>query len=435
MSQNLRARLARIRETRQQVDEKQQQSSLNCSAGDTGKMINLHSNLDRQKCQWQEAGCKVLRRTLVLPFALPAALPENLPWLIPDLFRNQMDDDILPDPDRFLFFDLETTGLSGGAGTVAFLAAFGRSISGENLEVTQFLLLDYPGETDFLEQILSFILPPGPHNPPFLTTYNGKAFDTQILKTRCLMNGLAFPPFFQVDLLHPARRLWKRILPNCSQATIETLVLGLDRTGDTPGSMAPDIWFNFLRTGGNFTGTGQDDEAEQESCRALKGICDHNVKDIFGLASVFKAFIETAAFPLDAAVRFNCDEENLALCWRHNYRAGQEKTAALLLEAAAENYPRACLRLGFVRFRQDRYEEGRTVLKRIVQPGTRWKVPCPVTVQALALRSLAIDAERRLEHRDLARSYIEKAVSLPQLPKRLQEDLEKRQNRILQALD
>jgi uncharacterized protein YprB with RNaseH-like and TPR domain len=389
-----------------------------------------------------------LRRTVTLPFVLPAVLPETLPALIPDLVRNCSEARNVPDstaalpkPERFLFFDLETTGLSGGAGTVAFLAAFGRFVPGTpqaaiaSLEVTQFLLLDYPGESDFLERILSFISSPSPY---FLTTYNGKAFDTQILKTRCLMNGLELPLFLQADLLHPARRLWKRMLPNCSQATIETEVLGLDRTGDTPGSMAPDIWFNFLRSGEEFTETEIGKKAEPSTAgvpekttasRALLGICDHNVRDIFGLASLFRSFTEIAAAPLEASSRFRCDEENLALHWRRQGKHEEEKTAALLLEAAAEKYPRSCLRLGFDLFRRGSHEEARTMLARLANVSD-WKVPCTVTVQALALRSLAIDAQRRLGCVDLALSYIKKAVSLSSLPKRLNEDLEKRRNNL-----
>ena len=410
MPQNLRARLERIRSTqgiKNPADIPAPQSE--------AKNINFSG--------WEEVGYKTLRRTLTMPFTLPAVLPEALPWLLPDLARYQKNvDPVLPRPDNFLFFDLETTGLSGGAGTVAFLAAFGRFVPGEgkqrgycNLEVTQFLLLDYPGENDFLEKILELIS--NFNHPFFLTTYNGKAFDTPLLRTRCLMNGLAFPQLLQLDLLHPARRLWKRIISSCSQGNVETQVLGLDRSGDTPGAMAPDIWFNFLRN-----------EKERECIQALLGICDHNVKDIFGLATMFKAFIEIAESPLDAAARFNCDEENLAMCFRRN--EAQKQTATLLLEAAAKSYPRSCLRLGFDYLRQGRFEKGRAALKQLARPPVKWKVPCSLTVQALALRSLAIDAERRLGKKDIAVEYIERAASLLPLPRGLLEDLEKRRERL-----
>ncbi|MBL8968594.1 MAG: hypothetical protein JNG85_16435, partial [Spirochaetaceae bacterium] len=51
------------------------------------------------------------------------------------------------------FFDLETTGLSGGSGTVAFLAAVGRVKDG-SFSVVQFFLEDYPGEPVWLAALL-----------------------------------------------------------------------------------------------------------------------------------------------------------------------------------------------------------------------------------------------------------------------------------------
>ncbi|MCL1927674.1 MAG: ribonuclease H-like domain-containing protein [Treponema sp.] len=424
MPQNLRARLERIRET-QKFNNSPDTSVTQCGNSEKAppSKAALSSRGHKECSEWKEAGYKTLSRTLTLPLPLPAVLPETLSRLLPDLLKNQPDTPgTLPDPNSFLFFDLETTGLSGGAGTVAFLAAFGHFVRKkstqkcyDNLEITQFLLLDYPGENDFLENVLSVIN--NFNKSFFLTTYNGKTFDTPLIKTRCLMNGLAFPQVLQLDLLYPSRRLWKRIISSCSQANVEAQVLGLDRTGDTPGALAPDIWFNFLRSG-----------EELESCQPLLGICDHNVKDIFGLASLFKAFLEVAVSPLDAATRFRCDEENLAMCFRRY--AADEETTDLLLEAAAKGYPRSCLRLGFDLFRQGCHEEGRSVLKRLTEPAASWKVPCSITVQALALRSLAIDADRRLGQKDTALKYIEMATSLPQLPGGLKADLEKRQEKL-----
>jgi uncharacterized protein YprB with RNaseH-like and TPR domain len=360
---------------------------------------------------------------------------------------------------RLLFFDLETTGLSGGAGTVAFLAALGRfggpaGGAGASLEITQFLLLDYPGEADFLEGILAFLREPASPGPPILVTYNGKTFDYPLLKTRCLMNGLPLPLLPQADLLHPARRLWKRVLPDCSQATIEREVLGLDRAGDIPGALAPEIWFAFLRAGGKFDGPRG---------RELLNIAGHNIRDIAGLAALFRVFLEIAAAPLEAVRRFNCDGENLALCYRTALRRGEvpaagmegnpqdgpggRETAALrLLEAAAAVYPRSCLRLGFEYLRRGRLEEGRAALRRAAGPlpggpgDASWRVPPGLVPRALALRALALDAVKRLGRRDLALALVERALALEgeappgqaggALPRGLREDLEKRRRRL-----
>jgi hypothetical protein len=227
--------------------------------------------------------------------------------------------------------------------------------------------------------------------------------------------------------------MWKRILPNCSQATVETMALGLDRSGDTPGSLAPDIWFDFLKSGGS-----------ESAARRLLGICDHNVKDIQGLAALFAVFTHIAESPLDASAAFNCDTERLAMIWRRRLgRAGRlplfrdadllglEKTSLSLLEAAARDYPRSCLRLGFDFFRKGRFEEGRAALTRIVEGGA-WRVPCGPVVKAMALRSLAIDAVRRLSSAEKAAAFLKAALMLERpagnaaLPRSLREDLERR---------
>jgi hypothetical protein len=407
----------------------------------------------------------VLRRTLfvALDRPMPPRLPPALSLVLPDL---RICGGPRGDPlggDQFLFFDLETTGLSSGAGTVAFLAAFGRFVeeagsAGRSppsgvygkLQIDQFLLLDYPGEPDFLEGVLSFIAESSgriPGAPLFLTTYNGKSFDSQILKTRCLMNGFPPPDLPQADLLHPARKLWKRMLPNCSQATIETMVLGLDRSGDLPGALAPDIWFAFLRSGlesleaaglpeepaGTVLrdGEGRPVVIEASPREALAGICDHNVRDISGLASLFRGFANIAAAPLEASRIYRCDTENLSMLWRRalRFNAGEdiEETAERLLHLAASEYPRSRLRLGFDLFRAGKHAEGREMLSSLLE----WESPpIPPMVHALALRALSIDAERRQRKKEAALDYAQRALYLEGLNSWIRDDLSRRIERL-----
>jgi hypothetical protein len=273
-----------------------------------------------------------------LPIPVPQMPARDLGILAPD-FRD------FSDPASLLFFDLETTGLSGGAGTLAFLAAFGRLLktgaagpdsgfgpSGSpdfgRISLTQYLLLDYPGEGDFLEAARGEFL-----DKSRAVSYNGKNFDAQILKNRWLMNGIVPVDYTHGDLLYPARRLWKRVLPDCSQGTIEREILGLSRDGDVGGAFAPEIWFNFLRNG--------------EAGPLLK-VCQHNLRDILGLASLFACLCSLAAEPREARGRYRADGERLALLWSAAARQGRAdpELARDLLEAAAgEGYPRACRRL------------------------------------------------------------------------------------------
>jgi hypothetical protein len=264
--------------------------------------------------------------------AVPADLPPALGILVPDLLRYGAAP---PGIGDLIFFDLETTGLSTGPGVVAFLAAFGR-LAGDSLRVNQYLLLDYPGEADFLTALLGEFAPAAPDGPPpLVVSYNGKSFDSQLLRTRCLMKGFSPPDYAQADLLHPSRRLWKRTLGSCAQASIETAALGLDREGDLSGAMAPDIWFSFLKSG---------DPSE------LAGVCDHNARDIFGLLGIFCALCRIAEDPFGGGGRFRCDRESLALWWRRAVRVHGEAPfgpgagragEALLRAAAGEGHGRA----------------------------------------------------------------------------------------------
>ncbi|MDR2499665.1 MAG: ribonuclease H-like domain-containing protein [Treponema sp.] len=332
--------------------------------------------------EWTPAARWTLRREIEFDFPrpLPQPLPPALGILVPDMGRR------LPELEELLFFDLETTGLSGGAGTVAFLAAFGRFVSAPapapaRLRIEQYLLLDYPGEYEFLQTLL-------PHlssGSPVAVTYNGKTFDAPLLTTRCRMTGIEPPGFAHADLLHPARRLWKRLLPSCSQAVIETAILGLDRDGDLPGAMAPEMWFSFLRTG---------------ECQGLLEVCGHNARDILGLAHLFALMAFIALDPVKAAETVRYDIEALALRWRRVTRRpgrlrGEAEDAAgrALMEAAfARGYPR---------------------------PG-----------YALC-RALAVDAEWRQGDIASALAYTRTAISLEGLPLAVQQDLSRRLERLI----
>ncbi|GHV92145.1 hypothetical protein AGMMS50268_26480 [Spirochaetia bacterium] len=476
MGQNLRARLQRIREAGKQIAAEPPEGTApevlpvpdvsqpwvapkargEGIVGQNPPSLTVDSPLFHSS--FVESGFQTLKRTVLLdiPLALPPALPAALPILIPDLRRYRRERDIGPveqagyaehtvNPRDLLFFDLETTGLSGGAGTVAFLAAFGRFVppSGEamssvgkipwKLQITQYLLLDYPGEGDFLEAALGEFSPDPGCRPqgadlsasqgfPLIVSYNGKSFDSQILKTRCLMNGMKPPVYAHADLLHPARRLWKRVLSDCSQATIETEILGLDRTGDVSGAMAPEIWFDFLKNG---------------DVAPLLGICDHNLKDIQGLAAIFSSLSQIAADPLSAMDTFRVDCEQLALRWRDAVRRepcfgedeAQREARRLgerLLELAAERGgSRAAYVLALDLIRRGRVGEGREKIQALAAGDP------PGEVKGLAWRQLAIDAEWRLRDTGAALSYVEKALALENNRESLQKELEVRRERLL----
>lgn len=153
--------------------------------------------------------------------------------------------DAMPDLTRLLFLDTETTGLGMGAGTVAFLLGLGWIENGVFI-VRQLLMRDYP-EEPFLLQAFAELLP----RFDAFVTYNGKSFDLPLLENRLTMHrmrqvDLGLP---HLDLLYPARRVWRMRLKDCKLGNMERCVLGCGREGDLPGSEVPERYFQYLKTG------------------------------------------------------------------------------------------------------------------------------------------------------------------------------------------
>jgi hypothetical protein len=176
------------------------------------------------------------------------------------------------------------------------------------------------------------------------------------------MNRKKQPQYFQADLLHPARRLWKNIIQDCSQSSIETKIAGIDRSDDIPGSLAPQIWFEFLKTG---------------KTDHLMGICEHNSADISGLASILAVMVSIAANPFNSDYVYDIDR--IALYWRDFCRRRNDTelrvTGDKLLRFAADSI--------------------------MYLPNKK----------AAVFRALAIDSERRLKNPALAIEFTKKGLN------------------------
>jgi len=186
--------------------------------------------------------------------------------------RGQMDS--LPeDPGRWLFLDTETTGLSGGTGTYAFLIGIAWWDSG-GLQVEQFLMRDFSEEHSVLRELAERLA-----ERPVLVTFNGKTFDWPLLESRYLMTRSIHVPQLaaHLDLLHPARAVWKLRLGSVRLMELEEHVLdakrlGWDRADDVPSNMIPQFYFDYLRG---------------RSVAPLAGVVRHNRNDLRGLAALF----------------------------------------------------------------------------------------------------------------------------------------------------
>jgi uncharacterized protein YprB with RNaseH-like and TPR domain len=170
-----------------------------------------------------------------------------------------------------LCFDTETTGLSGGAGTLPFLIGWAQLVSGDGptpaVEVRQWFLRDMPGEPDLIEAVDAAMA-----SAEGLVSFNGASFDLPLLKSRWALAGRPFPEKPHRDDLHPARRLWKRLLESCRLSRLEQTVLGLNRVDDVPGSLVPALWFEYLRQG-----------AAADFLTPLEGVLRHHAQDVYSL--------------------------------------------------------------------------------------------------------------------------------------------------------
>ncbi len=145
------------------------------------------------------------------------------------------------DLSSLLFLDTETTGL-GGVGVMAFLVGCG-SLVGDGFEVRQYLMPDYSDETAMLEDLQEEW-----GGDKTLVTYNGAAFDLPLLRGRLIVNRVArdITAAGHIDLLHVARRLFRRRLSNCTLANVERELFGFHRDDDIPGHLIPSVYFDWL---------------------------------------------------------------------------------------------------------------------------------------------------------------------------------------------
>jgi len=179
----------------------------------------------------------------------------------------------LEDPEKWLFLDTETTGLAGGTGTYAFLVGLAWWDAG-GLQVEQLFLRDLHEEYSLLQELSTRIA-----ERPVLVTFNGKTFDWPLLESRFTMTRTIRVPRLaaHLDLLHPARALWKLRLGSVRLVELERHVLdpvrlGWRREDDVPSAMIPQFYFDYLRGG-----PGQ----------PLAGVVKHNQMDLRGLAALF----------------------------------------------------------------------------------------------------------------------------------------------------
>jgi uncharacterized protein YprB with RNaseH-like and TPR domain len=220
--------------------------------------------------------------------------------------RPRLPGETVENSRRDVYIDTETTGLSGGSGTLAFLVGMA-VVEDAALVLDQFLLTKFAAEADLLR-----IFAGGLSDTDRLVSYNGKTYDLPLLLSRFRLQSLTAPfgGLPHLDLLHPVRRLFGRRWEDCRLLSVERMLLGLRRIDDLPGSAAPAAWFDYVRGG---------------HAEALLRVVEHNRQDIVSLAVAHHALAQVVTRPTD----FGADLHALA---RWLSETDQQAARRLLVE-------------------------------------------------------------------------------------------------------
>jgi len=160
--------------------------------------------------------------------------------------------------------DIETCGM---AGMQVFEIGLLRWHEG-GVWIEQFIARDYAEEAALLARAWETV-----DRAEVLVTFNGVTFDVPFIEDRSAAAGLGARRLRarHVDLLHEARRRWRKILPNCRLQTLERFLCGRLRTGDIPGELIPGVYHEFVRTG---------------DARQMERVLYHNAHDLITLAEL-----------------------------------------------------------------------------------------------------------------------------------------------------
>ena len=318
--------------------------------------------------------------------------------------------------DRLLFLDLETTGLAGGAGTYAFLVGCGwfespaSSAPGYHVScfrTRQFLLTDFAAERALLEAVGELA-----SNLACIVTYNGKTFDLPLLETRFSLQRMPMPfaEVAHVDMLHPARRMWREEDVECRLTFLEQALCGHEREGDVPGFEIPSRYFHYVRSG---------------DPRPLQSVFEHNRLDIVSLAMV------TAR-----AAQLLEEGPSAAATAREAFGLGRLYERAGLLDDALRSFARAVdesRKTGARAYEKDttRVDALRAAavllrrLRRFEEAARLWRdllaVPqCPSAYAREASEALAVHHEHRVRDLQTARVFAARSLNMQATPARQQ---------------
>jgi len=307
------------------------------------------------------------------------------------------------DPLKLIYFDTETTGLSGGTGTIPFMLGFGY-IDGESFDVKIFVLNDPAREELFLEEIDRFL---AGLDISGVVTYNGKSFDYPLMETRYILNRKRFPLLDRphLDFLSPARVIWKNTYPSRKLGYLGDVLLNISRADDVDGSLIPGLYFEYLRTG-NFT--------------MIEKVIEHNALDIVGLSALLLLgcrYVDDVSCTTDEGEILGV----AILQERSGLLDEAEKQYRFLNETGSrdEIIALSARRLALIKKKNKLFEEAEDLWRLLSDKGDR-----------RAFREMSVYLEHRKKDFAGALEFVEKGLELVEITEVQRLDFEKRIRRL-----
>ena len=304
--------------------------------------------------------------------------------------------------------DLETTGLSGGAGTIGFIVGMGW-FEADAFATCQYFLSRLPDERRLLRSVAE-----GLRHAHTIVTFNGKSFDAPVMETRYAFHRLRSPleGLRHVDLLHPCRHLW--VGDESRLVSLERAVLGLRRVGDVPGAEIPGRYVAYLR----------DDDA-----RRLAPVLEHNRLDLVSLGvltglacrlirdGAAAADRASQALGLGRVYEKVGRHESAVTCYRRAARFAPTERSGMMPAGSstvdAEARARALGRLASIYRRQRRYSDAADAWARLLA------LPrVPGRLRREASVALAVHHEHRLRDPRQAQWFAKHALEAEPHPAR-----------------
>ncbi len=307
------------------------------------------------------------------------------------------------DPLKLLYFDTETTGLSGGTGTIPFMLGFG-FIDRNSFEVRIFILNDPAREGLFLDEVDRFL---DELDIEGVVTYNGKSFDYPLMETRYVLNRKKFPllDYPHLDFLPPARMIWKNTFESRKLGYLGDILLNISRDDDVDGSLIPRLYFEYLRSG-NFS--------------MIEKVVEHNALDIVGLS----ALLLLGCSYIDDISRTSEEGEMLGVALL-NEKSGLFSDAEKLYNQINKHAVRdeiiaqSVKRLALIKKKRKLFEEAEELWKILSGYGDK-----------LALREMSIYLEHKKKDFAGAVEFVQKGLELAEISETQRKDFEKRLARL-----